>query len=141
MGLKKRVKKLEGDLGKAIQRIKEQDEIIEALRKELYLYKNSNTPSSSNKHMKPDTSGKQNKKNSKRGAPFGHVGKTRQQIPTRKEIVDDNECPNCHGHNIVDDKIINQIIEEIQEPIAPEIIEAEIHQKECLDCGIKFIPP
>ena len=111
------------------------------LQKELEKYQNSNTPSSSNKHLKPDTSGKQNKKNSKRGAPFGHVGKTRQQIPTRKEIVDANECPKCHGHNIVDDKIINQIIEEIQEPIAPEIIEAEIHQKECLDCGIKFIPP
>src|SRR3989344_8546364 len=141
MGLKKIVKKLEGDLGKAIQRIKEQDEIIEALRKELYLYKNSNTPSSSNKHMKPDTSGKQSKKNSKRGAPIGHAGKTRQQIPTRKEIVDANECPNCHGNHLKDEKIIKQIIEEVQEPIAPEIIEGEIHKKKCLDCGITFIPP
>ena len=128
-------------MGKAIQRIKEQDEIIEALRKELYLYKNSNTPSSSNKHMKPDTSGKQSKKNSKRGAPIGHAGKTRQQIPTRKEIVDANECPNCHGNHLKDEKIIKQIIEEVQEPIAPEIIEGEIHKKKCLDCGTTFIPP
>ena len=141
MGLKKRVKKLEGDLGKAIQRIKEQDEIIEALRKELYLYKNSNTPPSANKHLKPDTSGNQSKENAKRGAPIGHEGKTRMQIPQRKEIIDSDECPNCHGHHLKDEKIIKQIIEEIQEPVAPEIIEGEIHKKKCLDCGTTFIPP
>lgn len=126
---------------KAIQRIKEQDKIIDALRKELYLYKNSNTPPSSNKHLKPNTFGKQVKKNGKRGAPKGHTGKTREQIPTRKEIIDAVECPNCHGHNLIDDKIINQTIEEVEEPEPPEIIESEIHRKECLDCGIKFIPP
>ncbi len=116
------------------------DTII-ALQKELAKYKNSNNPSSANKHLKPDTSGKQTKKNSKRGAPFGHVGKTRRQIPTRKEIVDANECPKCHGHNIVDDKIINQVIEEVEEPEKPEVIESEIHRKKCLDCDLKFIPP
>lgn len=111
------------------------------LQKELEKYQNSNTPSSSNKHLKPDTSGKQSKENSKRGAPLGHVGKTRQQIPTRKEIVDATECPNCHGHRLKDEKIIKQIIEEVQEPIAPEVIEGEIHKKKCLDCGTAFIPP
>src|SRR3990167_9184111 len=96
---------------------------ILALQKELAKYKNSNTPPSANKHLKPDTSGKQTKKNSKRGAPPAHVGKTRQQIPTRKEIVDVNECPNCHGHHLKDENILKQTIEEIQEPIAPEVIE------------------
>ena len=114
---------------------------ILALQKELAKYKNSNTPSSANKHLKPDTSGKQAKKNSKRGAPKGHMGKTRHQIPTRKEVVDSVECPNCHGNHLKDEKIIKQIIEEIQEPIAPEIIEGEIHEKKCLDCGTIFIPP
>ena len=60
---------------------------ILALQKELAKYKNSNTPPSANKHLKPDTSSKQTKNNSKRGAPFGHVGKTRQQIPTRKDVI------------------------------------------------------
>ena len=141
MGLKKRVKKLEDDLEKAIQRIKEQDKIIDALRKELYLYKNPNTPSSSNKHLKPDTSGNQAKKNSKRGAPFGHKGKTREQVPQRKEIIDTDECPKCHSHNVIDKKIIKQIVEETQEPIAPEVIETEIHVKHCDDCNLDFIPP
>lgn len=147
MGLKKRVKKLEENLEKAIQKIKEQDRIIEKqkeiineIRRELSLYKNSNTPSSSNKHIKPNTQGKQTKENSKRGAPNGHIGKTRQQIPTRKEIIDANECPFCHGHHLKDEKIIKQIIEEIQEPVSPEVIEGEIHQKKCLDCKKTFIP-
>jgi len=107
----------------------------------LQQYENSNTPSSANKHLKPDTSGNQSKKNAQRGAPIGHEGKTRKQIPQRKEIIDCEECPNCHGHHLEDDKIIKQIIEEIQEPVAPEIIDGEIHKKKCLDCGITFIPP
>lgn len=148
MGIKNRVKKLEEDLKIALQRIEElakkeaeKDKIIEELRRELAKYKNSNTPSSANKHLKLDTSGKQAKKNSKRGAPNGHVGKTRQQIPTRKEIIDCDECPNCHGYHLKDEKIIKQIIEEVREPIAPEVIEGEIHKKKCLDCGTVFIPP
>ena len=107
---------------------------------QLRQYQNSNTPSSANKHLKSDTSGKQAKNNSKRGAPNGHVGKTRQQIPTRKEIIDANECPNCHGHHLKDEKIIKQIIEEIREPVVPEVIEGEIHEKKCLDCETIFIP-
>src|SRR3989338_5967620 len=147
MGLKKRVKKLEEDLKIALQRIEElakkeaeKDRVIEELRRELQKYKNSNTPSSANKHLKPDTSSKKAKKNSKRGAPAGHEGKTRRQIPQKKEIIDCAECPNCHGHHLKDEKIIKQIIEEVQEPIAPEVIEGEIHKKKCLDCGATFIP-
>jgi len=128
-------------LEKALLKIEEQDKIIIKLQNELLKYKNPNTPSSSNKHLKPDTSGKQSKENSKRGAPIGHIGKTREQIPQRKEIIDCDECPKCHGHKVIDDKIINQITEEVQEPEPPEIIESEIHQKKCLDCGTKFIPP
>ena len=131
----------------ALQRIEElakkeaeKDRVIEELRRELQKYKNSNTPSSANKHLKPDTSSKQAKKNSKRGAPAGHEGKTRRQIPQKKEIIDCAECPNCHGHHLKDEKIIKQIIEEVQEPIAPEVIEGEIHKKKCLDCGATFIP-
>ena len=72
---------------KALLKIEEQDKIIIKLQNELLKYKNPNTPSSSNKHLKPDTSGKQSKENSKRGAPIGHIGKTREQIPQKKKII------------------------------------------------------
>lgn len=107
---------------------------------QLRQYQNSNTPSSANKHLKPDTSGEQSNRDAKRGAPVGHEGKTRKQIPQRKVVIDTEECPNCHGYNLKDEKIIKQIIEEIQEPVAPEIIEGEIHKKRCLDCKSTFIP-
>jgi len=141
MGIKKRMKEIEETLEKALQRIEEQDKIIRELQNELAKYKNSNTPPSANKHLKPDTSGMQAKKNSKRGAPIGHNGNAREQTPQRKEIVDCNGCPICHSTNISDIKIIKQIVEEIEEPIAPEVIEVEIHKKKCGDCGAVFIPP
>src|SRR3989344_2310162 len=114
---------------------------ILALQKELAKYKNSNTPPSANKHLKPDTSSKQTKNNSKRGAPIGHIGKTRNQTPQREEIIDTDECPFCHGHHLTDDKVIKQIIEEVEEPAPLEIVENEIHKKKCLDCNKTFIPP
>ena len=131
---------MEEALEKALQKIEEQDKMIDALIKEIQLYKNSNTPSSANKHLKLDTSGNQSKENVKRGAPIGHEGKTRKQTPQRKEIIDCDECPFCHGHHLKDEKIIKQIIEEIKEPVSPEVIEGEIHQKKCLDCKKVFIP-
>ncbi len=148
MGLKKRMKDIEERLEEALQRIEElekreadKDRIIENLTKELSLYKNSNTPPSANKHLKPDTSGKQAKENSKRGAPIGHIGNAREQIPQRKEVVDCDGCPICHSTNVSDIKIIKQIVEEVEEPVAPEVVEVEIHKKKCGDCGAVFIPP
>ena len=69
---------------------------------ELLKYKNSNTPPSSNKHLKPETSGKQAKTNSKRGAPMGHIGTTKILEPDVYEEVDEPECPNCHGKDKTD---------------------------------------
>lgn len=114
---------------------------ILALQKELAKYKNSNTPSSANKHLKPNAQGNKSKENSKRGAPLGHIGKTRNQTPQRKEIIDTDECPFCHGHRLANDKIIKQIVEEIEEPAPLEIVENEIHKKRCLDCNKTFILP
>ncbi len=140
MGLKKRMKDIEESLEKALQRIEEQDKLIKELQNELLKYKNSNTPPSANKHLKLDTSGRQAKENSKRGAPIGHIGNAREQIPQRKEIVDCEGCPICHSKDIVDDKIIKQIVEEVEEPAPPEVVEVEIHKKKCLKCGAVFIP-
>lgn len=114
---------------------------ILALQKELAKYKNSNTPSSANKHLKPDTQGNKTREDSKRGAPIGHIGKTRNQTPQRKEIIDTDKCPFCHSHRLTDDKVIKQIVEEVEEPAPLEIVENEIHKKKCLDCNKTFIPP
>lgn len=122
------------------ERLKEKDAKIKKLEKELAKYKNPNTPSSSNKHLKPNTQGLRKKKNSKRGAPKGHTGTNRKQNIDKHEIVDTDECSKCHNHNVKDYKIFNRVVEETPEPIKPETKHVEIHRKRCLDCGHIFIP-
>jgi len=135
------IEQQEKQLGQQQKRLEEQDERIEELAKELRKYKNSNTPSSANKHLKPDTSGKKAKGGGKRGAPKGHKGTTRPtQTPDDHKKHDPDECPNCHGDNLKDKKVHTRIIEEIPEPVQPEIVAHEIHEKECLDCGLVFVP-
>src|SRR3989338_8742827 len=83
------------------------DEIIalfkekEKLERELKKYKNPHTPSSSNKHIKPDTLGLKAKERAKRGAPLGHRGAT-LQLPDPEEIIPvfAQECHSCHSKNI-----------------------------------------
>ena len=111
------------------------------LEKELMKYKNSNTPSSANKHLKPNTNGLKAKKGAKRGAPNGHNGTTRKQIPDVTEIVDADHCPGCGGKHVEDEKVLKRIVEDIPEPVIPVTKEVEIHIKKCKDCGLKFIPP
>src|SRR3989338_10584650 len=55
------------------EKLKEEKDKLE---KELKKYKNSNTPSSSNKHLKGNTQGLRAKKGAKRGAPKNHRGAT-----------------------------------------------------------------
>jgi len=115
-------------------------DIILKLRAELEKYKNPNTPSSSNKHLKPNTNGKKKKKGSKRGAPKGHKGTTRDQKPSRKSEIDADECPECGSQNLIDINIHKKIVEEVPEPELPETVLYEIHEKQCLDCGHTFMP-
>ena len=73
----------------------------EKLKKELKKYKNSNTPSSSNKHIKPDTQGLKAKDKAKRGAPKGHKGYTLiLPDPDMVQEVFAQFCPECNGTNI-----------------------------------------
>jgi transposase len=132
--LKEENKRLKQELEKANKRINE-------LEKELKKYKNSNTPSSANKHLKPNTNGLKSKKGSKQGAPKGHNGTTRKQNPTVKVVVDANHCPMCNSTNLEDKKVLNRIVEDTPEPIIPETKEVEIHIKKCKDCGLEFVPP
>ena len=73
----------------------------EKLEKELKKYKNSNTPSSANKHIKPDTKGLKSKKNATRGAPKNHKGNTLILPPAEFfQEVSANFCPKCDRTNI-----------------------------------------
>ncbi len=58
----------------------------EELERELKKYQNPNTPSSSNKHIKSDTSGLRATEGAKRGAPVGHKGAT-LTLPEAEEII------------------------------------------------------
>lgn len=113
----------------------------EELKAKLKKYENSNTPPSTNKHLKPDTRGKsKNKSKRKKGAQKGHNGKTRTQAPDRKEIIDTDTCPNCNSKEMEDEQVYKKVIEEIPEPVEPEVVEYEIHKKKCRRCGHSFIP-
>lgn len=114
--------------------------IIEKMRNELEKYKNSNTPPSSNKHLKQNTNGNRSKNGAKRGAPLGHIGQTRKQIPDSKKDVDADFCPKCNSPNITDKKVHVCVVDDVPEPQKPKTIHAEIHEKKCLDCGNIFIP-
>lgn len=140
LGLKKENKMLRRQREKDARKIGTLKKQVKTFLSELKKYKNSNTPSSANKHMKQNTTGKTGK-GGKRGAPKGHTGITRESVPIEKNIVDTDECPNCHGHNTKDDEIIKKVTEEIPQPVPPTVTDNEIHKKECLDCGLKFIPP
>ena len=111
---------------------------LDRVKRELRKYKNPNTPPSAHPHLKPNTQGAG--KLGKRGAPLGHKGTTRTQTPDSFEKHDMGECPNCHGNNLRDKKVHTRIIEEILEPVQPKTTLHEVHEKECLDCGLVFVP-
>lgn len=73
----------------------------EKLERELKKYKNSNTPSSANKHLQQNTAGIKAKKGAKRGAPKGHHGAT-THLPNPEEIIQllAKHCGECQSHNV-----------------------------------------
>jgi len=123
-----------------IKRILSLEEDVEQLEKELAKYKNPNTPSSSNQHLKENTRGKKAKKGAKRGAPFGHKGITRILKALNKIIVDADKCPKCDSPNLKDKKVLKRTVIDIPKKVKPAIVEADIHVKECKDCGHVFVP-
>jgi transposase len=126
--------------GALVNRILTLEENVEQLKKELAKYKNPNTPSSSNQNLKENTRGKKAKKGAKRGAPAGHKGITRILKALKKIIVDANKCPKCDSPNLKDKKVLKRTVIDIPKKVKPEIVEADIHVKECKDCGYVFVP-
>ncbi|MFH0752492.1 MAG: IS66 family transposase [archaeon] len=124
---------------------KSRDEIIEEmfellkekekLEKELKKYKNANTPSSANKHLKEDTQGLKAKKGAKHGAPKGHKGST-FVWPNVNEIIDliAKKCAQCESTNIEPTGYVKK--KKVVCFIKPKILIKEYHQHEfrCLDC-------
>ena len=114
------------------------DKIIEneKLRKELKKYKNANTPSSSNKHLKENTQGLKAKKGAKRGAPKGHKGLTLKLPPVDITIpVTTNKCSYCYSTNIEPTGYIKK--KKVICHIKAKTIVKQYNQYEfrCLDCG------
>lgn len=125
---------------KLVETVRILQEKVDRLEKELRKYKNENTPSSANKHLKADTHGL-HANGGKRGAPEGHKGTTRRQQPEETNDVDADECPHCHSGNLEDIDILKRIVEEIPIPVAPKVTENHVHKKRCRNCGKEFIPP
>jgi len=117
------------------------DEIIvlyeekEKLERKLKKYENPNAPSSSNKHIKPDTLGLKAKEGAKRGAPLGHKGAT-LRLPETEEIIPvfGQECNSCHSKNIKPTGYTKT--RKVIHLIKPRTVVKEYHQQEirCLDC-------
>ena len=113
----------------------EKDEKIKELERELKKYKNPNTPSSSNKHLKSDTSGLRAKEGAKRGAPIGHGGAT-LQLPEPDEIipVPAINCSHCGSSRIEPTDYVKD--RDILCLLKPKVIVKKYQQQEvrCLDC-------
>lgn len=120
--------------------IKDLKERLEKVENEFRKYKNENTPSSANRHLKGNTQGLR-AKGGKRGAPFGHKGTTREQTPDEVSEVDADECPTCHSNDLEDVDILKRTVEETPIPVAPKVTENHIHKKRCRNCGKVFLPP
>ncbi len=140
MGDKEVINELKVQIEELKTLLKVQAKKIEQVEKELAKYKNPNTPSSSNQHLKENTQGKKSKKGAKQGAPFGHKGVTRILKALEKIVIDADECPKCHSSKLKNKKVLKRTIIDIAKKVDPEIIEAEIRFKECKDCGHVFVP-
>ncbi len=109
------------------------------IEKELKKYKNSNTPSSSNKHLKENSDGKKAKNGAKRGAPKGHKGNT--LILSPQEIINliTKYCNLCYSKNIRPTGYIKQ--RKVICHIKAKTIIKQYNQTEyyCLDCNELFL--
>ena len=106
------------------------------LEKELKKYKNSNTPSSANKHIKPNTQGLKAVNGAKRGAPIGHKGST-LILPAANQFipVTTHTCSNCHGHNVMPTGYVKKRKVICLQKLKMLIKEYAQEEVRCLDCG------
>ena len=127
-------------IDECIELYKRKEKLIkekEKLEKELKKYKNANTPSSVNKHLKPNTAGLKKKKKARRGAPKGHKGSAFVWPNVMTKIIDliVNKCAQCESTNIEPTGYVKT--KKVICIIKPKVIIKEYHQYEfrCLDCN------
>jgi transposase len=110
----------------------------EDLKNRLHYYENPHTPPSENtlkkqekESLQPDPLPK------KRGAPNGHKGATRpKKQPEEFKDVINQKCEKCGSENIQkQEKSVEKVIEDLQPPPKPKIIQYKLWEVKCLDCG------
>lgn len=112
----------------------------EKLKRELRKYKNPNTPSSANKHLKPNTQGLKVRAGSKRGAPFNHPGTNRpKKIDGEPMHITTDQCPRCKSNDIDVLRGQKQQIEDIPQVIEPTITDVERDVCKCNNCLLQFV--
>ena len=119
-------------LGEMFELLKEK----EKLERELKKYKNSNTPSSANKHIQQSTAGMKAKDCAKRGAPKGHHGET-SHLPNSDEIIPlfVKQCGECQSHNVLPTGYTKKrkiICLQKLNMVIKEYIQEEVR---CIDCN------
>jgi predicted RNA-binding Zn-ribbon protein involved in translation (DUF1610 family) len=114
----------------------------EELKNRLHYYENPHTPPSENTlkkqekdSLEPDPLPK------KRGAPNGHKGATRpRKQPIEIKDVINHKCEKCGSENIQkQEKCVEKVIEDLQPPPKPKIIQYNLREVKCLDCGHQSI--
>ena len=117
---------------------KEVDELSKEndhLRKQLRQFDGPHTPLSKRRFRQP----LELRAPRKRGAPVGHPGITRP-VPTPTKVVDVtlDQCPNCKARLGAPSTVREKIIEEIPEPLPIEVIQFNLHDYDCPQCGRHF---
>lgn len=109
---------------------------IDKLKRELRKYKGPNTPSSANKHLKPNTLGLKAVPGAKRGAPVGHKGAT-LHLPAADKVIPviASTCSKCQSHNVVPTGYVKK--RKVICLQKPKMFVKEYAQEEvrCLDCN------
>ena len=122
------------ELEKEIDELRKQKE---ALEKELRKYKNSNTPSSANPHLKPDV---KSRASGKRGAPKGHRWSNRPWIPDAfVRHIAAKECPRCNSNDINVPRTARQQIDDVPKEIKPQTTTIERDICQCNTCHLTFV--
>lgn len=136
---KKKIKRLEEENQQLKKENKELKEETKELKQQLKQYKNSNTPSSANKHLKPNTHGLKAEGIGKRGAPKGHNGTNREwKSEATPRQIHAIECPNCHSADIEKIGERHQQLDEMPKDIQPVTVDVHRDVCKCNNCNLKF---
>jgi len=120
------------------QILKEHEERIAVLEKLLKIYHNAHTPSSQKKFGKKPK--KDSGKKGKPGQKKGHKGVTRSKPAIDKTIpLTAKKCRNCRSKNLILQKTISKIIEEIPKNLNKLVVEYLQNIYQCPDCGVRIV--